>query len=61
MDTIITLEGEALGCLIAAVAGGQPYRLRVAVDGGEVKIKVNEGTWTPGLSGATVTEQGVVK
>jgi len=51
---IITIEGEALAALIEdieyAKAGGL-YRLRIAVDGG-LKVKANEGMWSPALNGA---------
>ncbi len=50
MEKVITLEGLALGRLIErirATANGEIYRLRVAVDAGDLKFKVNEGTWSP--------------
>lgn len=47
---IITLQGRALADLLDEL-GADPsatHTLRVARDGDGVKIKVNEGMWSPG-------------
>jgi hypothetical protein len=50
MDRIVLIEGIALKEFIDALTsrgvGDDAYRLRIAIDGGGAKIKVNEGTWT---------------
>jgi hypothetical protein len=47
---IITIEGQALDALFDQLGHRDysVYRLRVARDGDEVKLKVNESTWSPG-------------
>ena len=45
---IITLDGRVLAELLAEVASGGVHTVRVARDGDTVKIKVNEGCWSPG-------------
>lgn len=48
---IITLEGDVLRDLLRALdphGTSEVYRLRVARDGDQVKIKFNEITWSPG-------------
>jgi len=52
MEGIVILEGADLHHLLALL--GVPYvtdiyRLRVCVDEGGAKVKVNEGMWTPAL------------
>lgn len=56
------VEGEALAELLDELAHvasrlrQQAYRLRIAVDGGQLKLKVNEETWTPPLGAVTIGE-----
>lgn len=53
MDAIITVDGEALARLIEWVKAADDcnaYRLRIAVDAGELKVKINEGVWSPPLA-----------
>ena len=52
---IITLEGEILARLIEGIRdradsriGWPIHTLRVARDGDGVKVKINEGVWSPG-------------
>lgn len=55
-DVILTFEADTLDALLRLVEKAHRdgcYRLRVAVDGGELKLKVNEGMWTPGLGRVT--------
>jgi predicted NUDIX family NTP pyrophosphohydrolase len=46
MDSIVILEGIALKEFIDALTDSETYRVRLAIDGGGVKMKRNEGTWT---------------
>jgi hypothetical protein len=47
MGPIVLIEGIDLAQLLEALNDhGHLYRLRVAIDTGGVKIKLNEGTWT---------------
>jgi hypothetical protein len=55
-DVIVTLEADTLDSFLRLVEKAHVdgcYRLRVAVDGGSLKLKVNEGMWTPGLGRVT--------
>lgn len=46
---IITLQGYLLDCLLDEIRNDQPIRtLRVARDVDGVKVKINEGVWSPG-------------
>lgn len=48
----ITMEGSDLEMVQRMLCEGTlvpAYRLRVAIEGGQAKFKVNEGTWTPPL------------
>lgn len=57
MGPIVRLEGPGLSMLIQSIAnvenrisgGGGIYRLRFAIDEGGIKVKINEGIWTPPL------------
>lgn len=49
MDGIIEIEGDELHMLLAEIQSRRVLRLRVVVDGGVAKFKVNEGRWTPWL------------
>ena len=47
MDQIIILEGTELREFLEMLNdSGHTYRLRLAIDGGGIKVKRNEGTWT---------------
>lgn len=51
MKDIVVLEGNDLEQFLTllqdiAASSNRIYRLRLAVDGG-IKVKVNEGVWTP--------------
>lgn len=49
--TILILEGPELRTLLDEICPEHDptvYRLRVGLDGGRVKWKVNEGTWSIG-------------
>jgi hypothetical protein len=54
MDRIVILEGQELKHFLdymeRITQAGTPavYSLRVTVDGDQVKLKVNQATWTPG-------------
>lgn len=56
MDTIITIQGEQLTHLLREVDAARERdglrTLRVAVDAGQFKVKVNEYTWSPPLGEA---------
>ena len=59
MELLVMIEGDALQELLnlcAAAREGGTYRLRIAVDGGYLKMKRNEGTWTPPLGLVTTGE-----
>jgi predicted NUDIX family NTP pyrophosphohydrolase len=44
---IVILEGEALRDFLEVLTSRDDvYRVRLAIDGGGVKVKRNEGTWT---------------
>jgi hypothetical protein len=49
MDPITIITGTALQDLIDDMASGRIHTLRIhqAPDGSGVKIKLNEGMWTP--------------
>jgi hypothetical protein len=52
METIIEIEDADLTSFIYGQLGLQRqevYKLRVCIDGGTVKFKVNESTWSPPL------------
>ena len=49
---IISIEGKDLEMVQRMLCEGTivpAYRLRVAIEDGQAKFKVNEGTWTPPL------------
>ena len=56
------LEGDTLTWFmdrvrVLAEADAYPYRLRIAVDDGQFKVKFNEGTWTPPVGPAAVGDE----
>lgn len=56
---IVKLEGQDLADLVKAAqhwTEDGTYRLRIAIDGGQVKVKRNEGEWTHGMGEAQVRD-----
>jgi len=49
---------EAFHALNTATTDPGTYKLRIAFDEGQFKIKLNEGVWTPGRDGVTVKANG---
>ena len=57
MEPIVRLEGPGLTMLVQSIAnvesripnGGGIYRMRFTIDDGGVKVKINEGVWSPPL------------
>jgi hypothetical protein len=57
MEPIVRLEGPGLSMLVQSIAnvenringGGGIYRMRFAIDDGGIKVKINEGVWSPPL------------
>ncbi len=47
MDTIIILYHEEIARLKSALNNGGTYKLRVAIEGNNVKFKTNEYMWSP--------------
>lgn len=46
---IIEIDGHALAMLLAELKRPGIHTLRVSVDEGGAKFKVNNGTWSPAL------------
>ena len=57
---IIEIEGEALEALkheVILATGNNDYRIRIAVEGGQLKVKRNEHMWSPPLGRVNVVER----
>lgn len=50
--------GQAFHALLCAFQDPSTYRVRIALDEGEFKIKVNEDTWTPELEHVNIKRGG---
>jgi len=51
-------DSQAFHALEAATMNPSIYKLRIALDEGQFKIKLNEDTWTAELAGATIKANG---
>lgn len=57
MEPIVILESHDLNSFLGSVggiehakdAGGDIYRMRFAIDGDGIKVKINEEMWSPPL------------
>lgn len=48
MDTVILIQGADLDMLLDNIATGM-YELRIAIEDGTVKFKLDNQVWSPGL------------
>lgn len=61
MEALIKIEGEALAefmkhCVWLIAHHDDAFRLRIAVDDGQLKMKIDEHIWTPPLGAVAVGE-----
>jgi hypothetical protein len=48
---VYKIDGTELKMLLEEIGFDEIHTLRVAVDGGGVKFKINQSTWSPPLGG----------
>jgi hypothetical protein len=52
---VIQIEGASLRQLLSEIQhGNEPYSLRVAIDEGDIKFKVDEHIWSQALTHARI-------